>query len=221
MLLLAMSCLQGRPMADAAADLLALEPDGLQLTPGNLPTPGFADVTAAIPTLRHHAFSYTARRSPVWDDAGRCLVDSDSVHPPQSDTPAARHWKQHVLSERPGLVLETMYPGYELGSGHELTWAMNTGLRLAVDVSHLFIQRTAGVLSDTVFNQVLNYDRVAEVHVSANAGKADTHRPLTADTFGLDWAKAKLAAGTPVVLESYFHRLDTDSRDRQVDLVRT
>ena len=41
MLMLALSCLQGRPMQAAAEDLLGLDPDGLQLTPGNVPTPGF------------------------------------------------------------------------------------------------------------------------------------------------------------------------------------
>ena len=89
MLLLAMSCLQGRPMSEAARELLDLEPDGLQLTPGNLPTADFAAFANGVTTLRHHGFSFTARRQPVWADDGVCLVDNDSVHPPQSNTPAA------------------------------------------------------------------------------------------------------------------------------------
>lgn len=219
MFLLAMSCLQGRPMNEAATDLLTLDCDGLQLTPGNLPTPGFAEAIAAVPTLRHHGFSYRARRAPVWDDSGRCVSESESVHPPRSDSPAANGWKQYVLHERPDLVVETMYPGYELGIGANLDWAMDNGLRLAVDVSHLNIQLSSGVISDRTLRRLFDYDRIAEVHVSMNAGKADTHQPIEHNAYGLAWARAKLAAGTPVILESYFHRLGIDERARQVELV--
>lgn len=208
-------------MIDAARELLALEPDGLQLTPGNLPTTDFAAFADEVTTLRHHGFSYTARRQPVWTDDGVCIADSDSVHPPQSGSPAAAHWKEYVLSERPTLVVETMYPSYELGTGDEVAWAMDNGLWLAVDVSHLYLQQCAGVLCDEILTRVLAYERIAEVHVSRNAGKADTHRPLDESTFGLSWVREKLEAGTAVVLESYFHRLNFDDRRRQLDLVRS
>ena len=207
-------------MADAAEALLALEPDGLQLTPGNLPTADSASFAEDVTTLLHHGFSFTARRQPVWTDDGVCVADSDSVHPPRSGSPSAAYWKQFVLFERPDLVVETMYPGYELGSGDEVSWAMDAELWLAVDVSHLYLQRCAGVLSDEVLARVMDYERVAEVHVSHNAGRADTHRPLDATTFGLHWVRERLDAGTTVVLESYFHRLDFDDRRRQIDLVR-
>jgi hypothetical protein len=149
-----------------------------------------------------------------------CLVDNDSVHPPQSNTPAAAHWKQFVLAHCPDLVVETMYPSYELGTGDATAWAMDNRLWLAVDVSHLYLQRCAEVLSDAVLARVMDYERVAEVHVSHNAGRADTHRPLDSSTFGLHWVRERLDGGTPVVLESYFHRLDLDERRRQIDLVR-
>jgi|GEM_PF-2977841 len=53
--------------------------------------------------------------------------------------------------------------------------AMDSGLTLAVDVSHVFIQRHAGVIGE--------------------------------------------GAGTPVILESYFHRLSLDQRRAQVALL--
>ena len=39
-LYLALSCLQGQPMQKAAEELISLNPYGLQLTPGNVPTIG-------------------------------------------------------------------------------------------------------------------------------------------------------------------------------------
>lgn len=61
MLLVAMSCLHGRPMV-AAFDELAALGAALQLTPGNQPTPGFAAHVAAsgVPTRRRG----TGRRLP-------------------------------------------------------------------------------------------------------------------------------------------------------------
>ena len=69
MLYLAMSCLQGRPMSAAALDLLALGPDGLQLTPGNAPTPGFLDTLArdGVASRTHHGFHPEAMKQRVWD----------------------------------------------------------------------------------------------------------------------------------------------------------
>lgn len=203
MLYLALSCLQGRPMARAYAELSALA-DGVQLTPGCQPTPGFAPTG---PVRTHHGYTPTAFRiRDVWGADGACLVDSDSVHPPAA---GGRY------SDAP--ILETMYPGYELGDGDALDAAMDRGARLAVDVSHLFIQRTQGVLSDRTLARVLDYERVEEIHVSANDGARDLHAPLRADSFGLDWARQR---GVPVVLECYFHKLDADARRRQIELVR-
>jgi hypothetical protein len=64
MLFVAMSCLQGRPMAHAFDELAQLGV-GIQLTPGNLPTDGFRDHVAAsgVATRRHHGFSFEHRRS--------------------------------------------------------------------------------------------------------------------------------------------------------------
>ena len=211
-LFLATSCLQGRPLGAAFTELAVLG-DGVQLCPGNHPTPGFAPFGVV---RRHHGFSPLARRQDVWDGEGRCLVSSESVHPPHVvDMPIAS-WL-----ERGGFpVLETMYPGYVLGTGIALEDAMRFGVPLAVDVSHVHMQHAAGVISDATWRRLMDYDRIEEVHVSANDGQHDQHALLAPDTFGLDWARARLRAGTPTVLECYFHRLGATSRQRQIDLVR-
>lgn len=212
MLFLATSCLQGRPLDRACAELAALDV-GLQLAPGNHPTPGHAPT---VPTRTHHGFSFTLRRVDVWDAAGRCLVGADSVHPPRVLADPVEAWL-----ERGGFpVLETMYAGHVLGTGAELDAAMDRGVSLAVDVSHVFLQRAAGTITEATWRRLADYDRVAEVHVSANDGRSDAHRPLAEDTFGLGWARARLRAGTPTVLECYMHRLDERARRRQIALVR-
>jgi hypothetical protein len=218
-LLLALSCLQGRPMDRAFAELLLPGVDGVQLTPGNMPTAGFEDHVrrSGHATRTHHGFTFRAFKTrEVWADDGRCLVASDSVHPPRAGTAAAARYLDHERLP----VIETMYPGWELGDGPALAHAMASRLALAVDVSHLHIQREQGLLDDTTLARILDYDRIAEVHVSANDGRRDQHRPLTATSFGLAWARARLAAGTPVVLECYVHRLSLAERQRQIDLVR-
>jgi sugar phosphate isomerase/epimerase len=213
MLHLALSCLQGRPMSMAFDSLRKLGPMGIQLTPGNLVTEDFEQQVArsGLAVRTHHGFSFTSRKTAVWGEDGRCLVDSQSVHPDKRGLPA------EPLS---GPALETMYPGESLGTGEELERAMREGRRLAVDVSHVYIQTCQGVISAQTWRRLMDYERIVEVHVSANDGRSDSHRPIGPDTFGLDWAKAKGAAGTPVILESYFHKLDEDQRRRQLDRLR-
>ncbi len=48
-----------------------------------------------------------------------------------------------------GVLAETIYSGYHLGSGKGLEEAMRAGLRLAVDAQHLHIQRVRGVIDDS------------------------------------------------------------------------
>jgi hypothetical protein len=207
---LALSCLQGRGLGRALGELAALlaGEGGIQLTPGNIPD---GQPAPAVPTRRHHGFSPAARKVAVWSEGGRCLVGAESVHPPLAG--AARFTPPHG-------ALETMYPGYQLGTGAELEDAMTRRLPLAVDVSHIFLQRCADVITDDTWRRLQDYDRVVEVHVSANKGRTDSHEPIDASTFGLGWARARLASGTPTVLESYFHRLGRDTRLRQIELVR-
>lgn len=220
MLFLALSCLQGRPMRSAFDELSALGV-GVQLTPGNEVSRGFRDAVIASGTAfrTHHGFSFTSRVAQVWRDDGSCAVGSDSVHPPKEATAAAAHFDAWLERDGDSRVLETMYPGYRLGSGDELERAMSLGVRLAVDVSHLFIQRTAGVLADATLTRVLCYPRIAEVHVSQNDGRHDSHRLLRGDAFGLSWAKERLRDGVPIIHEAYLHRAAPDVRRAQLELL--
>lgn len=207
-------------MGAAFRELQSLGVEGVQLTPGNQPTAGFSDEVsgARLPTRTHHGFTWRAFRTrEVWSAHGDCLVDSDSVHAPLANSEASQHYLERL---RPGLVLETMYPSYALGDGSSLERAMDLGVPLAVDVSHLFIQQAQGVLGDATLRRLFDYQHVAEVHVSANDGRRDLHAPLTPKTFGLEWAHERERAGTPVVLECYFHRLPRDQRLRQLELAR-
>jgi hypothetical protein len=154
---------------------------------------------------------------PVWE--GETLVArSDSVHPPKGAGLAWVEGVGHALAAE-GVVFETMYPGYALGSGEEVERAMTLGWTLAVDVSHVYLQLRAGAMADATWRRLRDYPRVAEVHVSANEGRHDTHRPLTPRTFGLDWARER-GATVPLVLECYFHRLSIDERREQMAWVR-
>ncbi|MDX2011012.1 MAG: hypothetical protein SFW67_12505 [Myxococcaceae bacterium] len=220
-LYLALSCLQGRPMRQAF-DALATLGVGVQLTPGNEPTPDFARHVAAsgVPTRTHHGFSFERRAGKVWSDEGACVASSDSVHPPRHDSPAAEHFSRWLEANPQARVLETMYPGYCLGSGDALEQALTRSVPLAVDVSHLFIQRTAGVLTDGTLRRVLDSPHVVEVHVSQNDGRHDSHRPLRRDSFELGWARERLSSGLPVIYEAYLHLLSDDARRAQLDLVR-
>ncbi|MBA3500785.1 MAG: hypothetical protein M4D80_18100 [Myxococcota bacterium] len=201
----------------AAFDELARLGAGIQLTPGNIPTRAFREhvVASRVTTRRHHGFTFDARKTETWID-GACAVDSESVHPPLAGA-AWRPWLERAPAPP---IVEVMYPGYELGTGDEVEAAMTDGITLAVDVSHVYLQRMAGVMTDATWRRLADYDRIAEVHVSANQGRADTHRPLTRETFGLDWIRERVANGDDVILECYMHKLDDEQRQHQMELLR-
>lgn len=249
MLHIAMSCYQGRTQDaawDAVTALLGAGLDGVQLTPGNLPSTGFRERVegSGVATRRHHGFSWTRYRRTVWRAGRAAFVDPGrSVHPPGHEAstdggmPAGAEpvaagegpvaagapgaTLDGVLDEakRAGWALETMYPGQLLGTGGELRRAMAAGAGLAVDVSHLWIQRCSGVLDDVDLRAVLDYDGIVEVHLSDNDGRSDRHTLLSKDTFLLDWARGKGAHGVPLVWESYLHGVDADTVRRQLDLL--
>jgi hypothetical protein len=208
MLYLALSCFQGRRMSDAARTLAELAPGkvGLQLTPGCAPDP----ITVDCPTRTHHGFTSQALRARVWDN-GVLAWHGDSVHPPrQREVPDG--WQPPD-----GIVLETMYPGYAaLVNGEQLAAAMDAGRWLAVDIAHLGIQMHHGILAPDVLRRLLDYERVAEVHVSTSHEARDTHAKLGENTWGVEWAREHLAKGTPVILECYMHKLSHEERLEQV-----
>ncbi|MBM4777020.1 MAG: hypothetical protein GQE15_04890 [Archangiaceae bacterium] len=220
MIFLALSCLQGRPMQSAFDELAGLGV-GVQLTPGNEPTRHFdAKVkSSGVPFRTHHGFSFHARVAQVWRDDGACVIATDSVHPPKENTPAAQHFDAWLEQHGDERVLETMYPGYRLGTGDELERAMSLGVTLAVDVSHLFIQRTSGVLTDGTLRKVFDYERIAEVHVSMNDGRHDSHRLLRRDAFGLAWARERTKHGLPLIHEAYLHKATAEMRRAQLSLL--
>lgn len=197
-------------MSDAAETLAALAPGriGLQLTPGCAPSP----ITFPGPTRTHHGFTPHALRAPVWRN-GRQVWQGDSLHPPRTQE-APEGWQPPA-----DVILETMYPGYAaLANGEQLTAAMDEGRWLAVDVAHLEIQRFHGLLDERTRNRLLAYDRVAEVHVSTSKDHRDSHARITRIDWGIDWAREKLRAGTPVILECYMHKLSDEERREQVAL---
>ena len=222
---LALSCLQSRTSVEAWEELVALAPDGIQLTPGCVASPGFKEKVSGtlIPVAYHHSFEWNAYRGgPLWGEKGVYLGhDSRSIHPPSTKLGVnADVWIAKQLAEDHDLVFETMYPGYLLGSGPELEAAMDARLRLAVDVSHVFIQKTKREISDQTLKRLFDYDKVEEIHVSSNKGLFDSHFPLETESFGLEWARER-GAEVPVVLESYLHKLTQAGRQQQLDLVRS
>jgi len=215
---------------ESAFDELAALTGAVQLTPGNHPTSAFAGHVAKkrtktkTQTRRHHGFDWTLRKRDVWSSDAECVVESESVHPPMSKTDAAQTiarkglgaWLEGYVGG--SLLLETMYPDYVLGNGEEIELAMEIGVPLAVDVSHVFMQIAQGVMTESTWQRLADYQNIGEVHLSANDGRRDLHSPLTPKTFGLEWAHAKRAEGIPVVLECYMHRLSNEHRERQVAL---
>jgi hypothetical protein len=195
-------------MSEAAETLVALAPGriGLQLTPGCAPSP----INVQCPMRTHHGFTYKALRAPVWN-GGTLVWHGDSVHPPrQRDVPG--DWQPPA-----DVVMETMYPGYAaLANGDQIAAAMDAGRWLAVDVAHLDIQTYHGILAKSVRHRLMNYERIAEVHVSTSREARDTHAKLTQRTWGIEWARAQLAAGTPVILECYMHKLSHEERLEQI-----
>lgn len=204
-------------MRAAFDELARLNVDGIQLTPGNAPTISFADHVAKSPiaTRTHHGFTPKAIRSEVWTDTAELKGSWHSVHPPRM---ADARW---LPSESTTACLETMYPGYPLGSGAALEAAMEASARLAVDVSHIFIQHEQGVLQDRTWRRLQDYEWIEEVHLSSNDGSRDSHAPITKESYGLEWAQRRLTeCSTPVVLECYMHKLSVTERLHQIAIAR-
>lgn len=223
MLYLATSCLQTWGQIHAFVTLLSLGPDGIQLTGGHAPSAGFEQLAREVgaPLRFHHAFAWAHYKGAVFHAGGEPRHDAVdwSLHPPGRafGVPIAAWLERRA---RGAAAVEVMYPGEPLGTGAEVEMAMALGVPLAVDVSHVHIQRAQGVMGEATLGRLLAYERVVEVHASANGGARDEHRPLREGDFGLDYCRERLRAGTPVVLECAMHGLGRDNRLRQVDLLR-
>ena len=224
MLLLATSCLQGMPLVRACLELLALQPDGLQLCPGHPPSPGLRALLCRVQTRlqTHHGFSWSVPRAPVWDAAGQPLVPLDdrrSLHPPRTLPPQGLEaWLAQAAAAR--WTLEIMPPGWILSDELAIDAALAHGVSLAVDVSHLHILRTAGRLSAAGTRRLLDAPHISEIHVSESDGRLDLHRALSPDTYGVGWALERTADAVPMVLECYLHRLDDAARRHQIERLR-
>lgn len=208
----ALSCFQGELSTTAASSLIDLGFSALQLTPGCVPSPDLEGVLKGVKTTTHHGWSPRAMRRKVWAD--RALVThADSVHPPL-ERDACWFWEldPHTLP-----IIEVMYPSYTLGTGREIRRAMEARMRLAVDVSHLWIQLQSNACTQDDVDALFAYDNVAEIHVSHNDGTRDSHSPLSVDSYGLGWAAER--TDVPVVFEGYLHRLTDHQRRSQVELL--
>ena len=218
-LLGALSCFQGDPATVAASTLLELGFDGVQLTPGCAPEPMLHDdlLAAGTPCSTHHGYSNVAMRRRVWDDSGALGSTSDSIHPPLREN-ATTFWQLAETDPTALPIIEVMYGPYALGCRQEIARAMTLGLRLAIDVSHLHIQLTAGASTNDSIRALLEYENIAEIHLSHNDGTKDAHQPLQRTSYQAAWAKER--QGTPVVFEGYMHRLSIKERLEQVELLR-
>lgn len=219
---LALSCFQTRPMRRAWEDLLKLEPYGIQLTPGCLPSLDFWDDvhTSKVPVRHHHGFSYTEYRTKVWPISTPTLLAAKrgSIHPPYRKEVDFKTWLR-IAQAYPELTYETMWGPYLLSTDDELFAAMSARLKLAVDTSHLKIQLQSGAVSEFAVRHLMEYDRIEEIHVSDNNGKSDSHRPITRETYGLRWAQERGDAGVPVILEGYFHKLSFEQQQEQMEIL--
>jgi len=213
MIYIALSCLQGRTQQSAYDELSLLNPDGIQLTPGNKVSPNLKE-NIKLPYRLHHSFSWTHLKRRIYDD-NNIPIDiqyNQSIHPPQIGD--FDSWIEKIGD----YILEVMYPGYLLGNGKEIEKAINLNKRLAVDISHLFILESQKVIEKSTISKLLDYHNIAEIHISQNAGIYDSHKPIDKNTPYLDWVKSR--KDVPLVYESYLHKLNFEERIRQIDLIR-
>jgi hypothetical protein len=214
MLYAALSCLQGRPTSDAISELAALPIDGIQLTPGCVPSDENAVAAAlgALTVRTHQGWTPHALRQRVWEhDTATLACVSDSVHAPRAGVrdDFFAHLEQGDYGQ---VAFETMYPGYCLGNSDDLEQAMSGNTPLAVDVSHLELMVEAGTLNATTLRHLLDYTHIAEIHVSRAVGHRDAHAPFTADDYLVGWAREQARGGRHVVIECYLHQLDNSER---------
>ena len=218
MFYIALSSLQGKSQIEAYDQIIKLNPEGIQLTPGNKVDENFKE-HITIPYRLHHCFSWIKpRRNLYGQDAKPINVEyNQSIHPPMlKDFPNLnfKNWIENLDD----YILEVMYPDYYGGNDEQINQILDLKFRIAVDISHLYILKCKEAITDSTLNRILNYDRVEEVHVSHNKGRADTHQPINVNTPFLSWVKER--KDLAIVYESYFHRLDFNQRLEQINIVK-
>jgi hypothetical protein len=97
--------------------------------------------------------------------------------------------------------------GYHLSSPGEVfdfaMWAEGQGWDrpLLVDVSHLHIGWRSGLWTEADIVELLESRWVAELHLSENDGRTDSHRPLTAGHIVHDWVARADVSCIPLVVD--------------------
>lgn len=105
------------------------------------------------------------------------------------------------------IAVETMYP-----MRGPLRWVLDDeasirrfladacGVGLVADAAHVHIGVCQGTMGPTLFDELLAHESLAEVHISANDGVNDHHRPLTEGHATLARVR-NAAAHVPVIYE--------------------
>ena len=81
------------------------------------------------------------------------------------------------------VAVEGMYPSqrerFHVDSSEGYRWLLQSGLAMAIDVSHVHIVRTQeGGFDEGLLDALLQSERCVEVHLSHNDGRLDQHRSL-------------------------------------------
>jgi hypothetical protein len=96
------------------------------------------------------------------------------------------------------VAVEGLYPNerneWLLSTWSEYAWALESGLNLAIDLSHMnIVAEVSGERHDDLVRELVKAPQTLELHYSANSGKADQHRPVD----GGEWWWPLVAAANP------------------------
>ena len=229
-LYIAMSCLQGTPDDIALADLVPLAKKtgctGIQLTPGNAPRlkERLLGALSGLKARTHHSYSAERTVGASWHRKDGVLTfgspsEGRSIHPP-FEREGTLEEACAFFSQSKMLVELPLYTQY-LGATYKECMALYeaTPFGAAIDVSHLNIALVSGGWTPKQANELLNLPNIKEIHVSANDGRRDQHRPLFDTDYGISWAKERAQDGTPVILECYMHNLEASKKEQQIELI--
>jgi sugar phosphate isomerase/epimerase len=99
------------------------------------------------------------------------------------------------------VAVEGLYPDpareWLLGSWSEYAWLLESGLNIAVDLSHLnIVAEVSGERQDALVRELLASPLTREVHISSNSGTLDQHQPVA----GSEWWWALLDSVNPAAV---------------------